>query len=137
MIEKGGFAWDISMLAHSSGSLANNQYFFVYSTGTVTMGNGYVGVCLSSTDGSGRALGVLQNDPAASQAATVRLMGFTKIATEAAVTAPCLITCSTAGTAATASSTGNHVLGFALSSSATTSGEIIDALLIPGGVINL
>jgi len=131
-IEASGFRWDETFVAHSSGSLAAYQYFAVYSTGTATNGLGYVALCVNATNNASRMLGVLQNDPAASQAAEVRLLGVTKWATEAAVTAGVLVTCSTAGTAVTASTTAQVVVGKALTAAVSTSGEIIDVLLMPG-----
>ena len=132
-IEKSGWAFDLNFAAHSSGSLAAYQYFLVYSTGVATNSLPYVALCLNSTNGSGRAIGVMQNDPAAGQAAVVRVAGITKVATQATVSALDPICCSTAGTAETATTTGEFVIGMALSASATTSGEIIDALLWPSG----
>lgn len=125
--------WDLGCVAHSSGSLAAYQYFAVYSTGIYANGQPYVALSITSTNGANRALGVLQNDPAAGEPAEVRLLGVTKWATEAAVTAGSLVTCSTAGTALTATTTAHIVMGKALSASATTSGEIIDVLLLPMG----
>jgi hypothetical protein len=130
-IEKSGWAWDETFVAHSSGTLAGYQYYFVYSTGAATNGLPYVALCVNATNGTNRPLGVLQNDPAAGQAAVVRIMGITKIATEAAVTAGAIVTCSTGGTALTSTTTGNSAMGKALSTSATTSGEIINLLLAP------
>jgi hypothetical protein len=132
-IEKSGFAWDETFAAHSSGSLAAYQYFAVYSTGVATNGLGYVALCITSTNGANRAIGVLQNDPAAGQAADVRLLGITKWATSATVSAGALVTCGTDGTALSATTTAHVVLGKALSASVSTSGELIDVLLFPMG----
>jgi hypothetical protein len=133
MIEASGFKFDLGCVAHSSGTLATAKYFAVYSTGIAADGQPYVALCLTSTNGNNRALGVLQNNPAASEAAEVRLIGITKWATEAVVAAGAQVTCSTAGCALTATTTAHTVMGRALSASATTSGEIIDVLLLPNG----
>lgn len=132
-LEKSGWAWDETFTAHSSGSLATSQYFCVYSTGTCTNSLGYVALCITSTNGTNRAIGVLQNNPAAGQPAEVRLRGVTKMATSAVVTAGAQVTCGTDGTALTASTTAHTVLGKALSASASTSGEIITVLFDPQG----
>lgn len=132
-IEKGGGAVDITFIAHAAGSLAAYQYFGVYTSGVSTNGLPYVTVCTQTSSATGRCIGVLQNDPAASAPAIVRVAGITKMATVAAVTAGALVGCSTSGTAFTVTSSAHYILGVALSTSASTSGELIDVLLQPGG----
>jgi hypothetical protein len=135
-IEKSGGAVDLTFVAHAAGSLAAYQYFGVYSTGVCSNGLPYVTLCAQTSNATGRMLGVLQNDPIASAPAIVRVSGITKMATVTAITAGALVGCSTGGCAFTVTSSAHYIIGVALSTTASTSGELIDVLLQPGGSLN-
>lgn len=92
---------------NAGADLTGKQFFFVKldaSGDVVLAGNGE------------RAIGVLQNDPAQDEAASVRLEGISKVVSGAAVTLPNLIGSDAAGKAVPAAST-DQTLGEALSTS--------------------
>lgn len=77
------------------------------------------------------AIGVLQNDPADTEAATIAIVGSTtKVVAGAAITEGAKITTDNEGRAVTAS-TGNQIHGTAMLG-AGAAGEIISVLLQPG-----
>jgi hypothetical protein len=81
-----------------------------------------------------RALGVLQDDPAAAgRAGTVCIGGRTKVKAGAAVAVGALIGSDAAGKAVTAAS-GDVVLGVAMSA-ASADGEIISMVFAPGHLV--
>jgi hypothetical protein len=133
MIQSGQF-YEETFICASSASLASNQYYIVAATTTTTSG-GRPGVvlCASSTNGTAGAMGVNQGTPAVSQATPVRMfgMGTSKIVATStgsvALGAP--VCCSTLGTAMTADTTGQTVIGKALSASTGASGVQIEVLL--------
>lgn len=90
-------------------------------------GDNEVDVC----DAQGEiAVGVLQNDPGAGEAALVRFLGTTKVVAGAAITKGARVTTGAAGKAETAA-TGDYVLGRALEAAAAD-GDIIEVLLALG-----
>ena len=88
----------------------------------------------SSVTGNGiKAIGVLQNAPAASQAATVRLLGITKCVVDGAAGAITPGSCLAAdgvGRGLATTTTGDEIFGIALAGS-TTKNDIIPVFLTP------
>jgi hypothetical protein len=121
MAAEGGFVWDESYTA--AASLASNQYYIIKSTGADT-----ANLCTGSSGGSAGPRGVVQNDPASGQAATVRHLGKTKISAGGTVSIGDLITCTTGGQALAATTTGQLCIGRANSAS-TAAGQVIEAFL--------
>jgi hypothetical protein len=94
------------------------QYHFVMVTGVHQVG---------LADGSGAAIGVLQNKPqGVGQAATVGYHGVTKVVSDVPITAGAKVASSADGQAAVAGAT--NAVGTALSTS-VNAGELIDVLL--------
>lgn len=124
MALEGGFAYDESFT--STGAPAQ------YSLVKVSAFN-VAGLCTSATGGSAAAVGVLQNDPATGQPATVRKFGLSKILAGEAIAVGDPITCSTGGTAIVANTTGEFVIARACSAS-TASGQVIEAFVCPQGL---
>ena len=67
----------ILITLEAAADLSSSQYLFLK-----TDANGKVNVCTAITD---RPIGVLQNKPASGEAATVMVVGCTKIVTDAAL----------------------------------------------------
>ena len=67
----------ISITLEAAADLSSSQFLFVK-----TDADGKVNVCTALTD---RPIGVLQNKPTSGQAATVMVVGLTKIVTDAAL----------------------------------------------------
>lgn len=82
------------------------------------------------TTAGGGALGVVQNDPAVGEAATIMLDGVSKVVAGAAVAAGADIASDTEGRAV-AASTNNRILGIALEE-ASSAGAIIAVALVRG-----
>jgi len=121
---------DITLV--SSTGLTGNQYYIVRSTGsdsTYSGGNGTCLLCTSATGGLNGAKGVLQNDPDTGQAATVRVVGLTKLVASAAIGVGDLVGCTTGGTGVTTATTGQFYIGRAESAS-TAAGQIISVRLV-------
>jgi hypothetical protein len=131
--ETGGLVWDETFICHTSSGI--NKYCVVTSTGAGDGGYLYIGMCLSATAGANGPIGILQDDLDASEPGRVRIMGISKAATVAVVAANAVVTCSTDATAVSAATSGQKIIGRALTASATTSGEIIEVMLYPGGMI--
>ena len=115
---------DLSFAAGAN--FATKQYLFVVVTAANT-----VSVVDSTTD---NATGVLQDNPPAGKGATVRVYGVSKVVSDGSGTAISVwdpIRSDTTGKAVKAS-TGEQVLGRALSAS-SASGTVIDVLLTPNG----
>lgn len=133
MAAASGFFWDESFVAATSASLASAQFSIVtLSTGTTLNGRGPIVLCTSSTQGVTGAMGVLQDNPAAGVAGSVRLAGITKClaTTSAAVTQGAFITCTTGGMGMVADTSGQLVIGKALSgSTGLVSGSLFDLLI--------
>ena len=110
----------------AAADLSSSLYYVVRSTGGMT-----VALCTSATGGISRAKGVLVNEPASGQEATVRTYGFSKAVAGGAITAGDLIVSSTAGTVITTTgTTGQWVLGWADTAS-TASGQTISIFIDP------
>jgi len=124
------YVWDESFKAlvdfstTGGAGYGNRQFCFV----CMSSGEGSVALCTGSSGGSGGAIGVLQNAPTSGHAATVRILGKTKIYTSAAVAIGAHITASTEGAAVTAASTGQYAFGMAVSTS-TAAGQLVEVLL--------
>jgi hypothetical protein len=106
----------------AAADLSAKQYYFMK-----VDSNGKAAVC---GDGE-KAIGVLQNDPASGQAATVGVDGVTKVVASAAITKGTAVASSSAGKAA-APGTSDVIVGIALTSSGAD-GDIISVLLYPMG----
>lgn len=124
MALEGGFAYDESFT--SSGSIAQ------YSVVKVSAFN----VCALSIGSSGTAaaaIGILQNDPATGQPATVRKFGLSKATCGGTVAVGDPLTSSTGGTVITAGTTGQFVFARACSAS-TAAGQLIEVFVCPQGM---
>jgi len=134
MSNQSGFFWEESFLCSTGASLASNQYYIVMSTGLSTLNQNLVSLCVSATAGVGRAIGVLQNSPSNSpqQTAAVRIEGITKVVatTTGSVAYGDPLTCSTAGTAMTAGTTGQYVFAQSLMASTGGANTLIEARLV-------
>lgn len=129
MAYEGGDVIDLSFTATSgTGILSNLQFYAVKNSAA-----GVVALSTSSTSGVGRAIGILQNDPASNEAATVRVLGYSKWVCGEAITFGDPLTCSSSGTAFTANTTGEWVVGIAHSAT-TAAGQILTARVISGYV---
>ena len=111
----------------TTASLASAQYYFVKSTAP--------NLCSLATGSSFMAaavVGVLQNDPGASQPATVRMLGISNLEVDGSSTAILygdLLVCSTAGTGIKASANLQYACARAME--ATTETHIIEAFIAP------
>ena len=118
------FVFDRSFTAATD--LSSYQFYIVSSSAA-----GVVSLCTSSTgDAVTRAIGVLQNNPTAGNAANVRLLGVSKCyaSSSGAVTISSRVSASTGGGAQVAS-TGSWCIGHALSASTGGAGSLIEVLL--------
>lgn len=104
------------LTANSTG-LASYQYYLVQLETTA-------GKVKLSTSATSKTIGVLQNDPAANEAAEVAFAGVFKAAAEASVSIGDWVTASSTGRAKTTTTTSNYILGVALDAS-STAGNII------------
>jgi len=103
--------------------LSTKQYLVV----ELGAGDNQVDVC----DAQGEiSIGVLQNDPAAGEAALVQFLGTTKAVAGAAITKGARVTTGAAGKVE-AAATGDYVIGRALEA-AGADGDIIEVLLTLG-----
>jgi hypothetical protein len=106
--------------------LSAGQYYFVSvaSDGQVDL-----------TGDGAQADGVLLNDPAAAgRAATVCILGKTKVTAGGAITAGGKIACDSSGRAVAAATTGDEILGVALTT-VTTAGEVVEIIFNPNGTV--
>src|SRR3990167_4759828 len=101
-------------------SLASSQYKFVKAASTANE-------VVVGTSATSAVLGVLQNDPADGEEASVLYAGVARVLSEASVTYGSFITCSTTGRAKTTTTVDNLVLGKALE--AGNAGDIIKVLI--------
>jgi hypothetical protein len=131
MINETGNEADFSLYAAST--MTSKQYYTIQTTAVAVNGLATAKLCTAgTTNGSNRVFGVLQNTPKLGESAKVRLWGITKAATVSAVSFGDMLTGSTSGAVATAT-TDNYTIGQALSASASTSGELITMILFNGG----
>lgn len=105
----------------ASADLSSKQYHFVEVSGVLTVAS-----CNATTD---KSLGILQNDPTSGAAASVAIMGTSKITAGGAITAGDLIAPKADGRAQTAVAT-QYARAIALQTS-TTDGQIIECVLLP------
>jgi hypothetical protein len=115
----------ISISLKAAADLSTKQHLFVELTAAQT-----VNVCNATTD---LAIGVLNNKPdAAGKAAEVDILGTTKVVASAALAAGTKVAPTAAGKAQAAVST--QVPRAILLEASTADGDIVEALLIDGGV---
>jgi hypothetical protein len=105
-----GYGTDITLLAGAD--LSTKQHYAVKVDAT--------GKAVLAALGE-HAIGVLQNKPGNGQAATIRILGATKMVAGGAVAAGALVTPNAAGKGAVAGA-GNYILGVAL----TAAGQDLD-----------
>lgn len=117
----------VCISAAATGDLSSSQFYIMK-----WAAQDVVGLCTSSTMNAAAAIGVLQNDPTTGQAAEVLVFGPTKVVAGEAITVGSLLTCSTAGTANIANTTGEYCWGRALSAS-TASAQVIEAFCFSFG----
>lgn len=117
---------DLSMTASTAGG-ALEQYGIVRSTAADT-----IALCTSSINDVNRGMGILQNDPASGQAATVRWLGKSKCVAGGTINIGDLVTSTTVGRALAAGTTGQSVIGTA-NSATTAAGQLFDVFLGIGG----
>lgn len=121
-------AYDIPVLDISKPTatdLAANQFYLIEDDGS---GNAKL-VAAAAQLG---ITGVLQNDPASGQVATVRVAGVTKCVAGAAVAAGAMIVSNAAGEGVTYGGTGGGVVGIA-QDAAAAAGDLFSLLLLPIG----
>lgn len=109
----------------AGGDLSAKQYYFVKLSAENT-----VVVCAGTTD---IPIGVVQNKPESGEAATVRILGKTKVNADAALTVGALIGCAADGQAApyvNGTDTTKYPRGI-VTKAADNAGEIAEALLAP------
>lgn len=106
----------------ATGSLASNQYYVVCAGSTAAT------VKVATTAATDPILGILQNDPAASEAAEVAFMGVCMAAAETSVGYGDKVTCSTTGRVKSTTTDKDEVIGIALQAS-TAAGDIIPVML--------
>jgi predicted RecA/RadA family phage recombinase len=106
----------------ATATLAAKQYYIVQASSTA----GEVKVC--TTPASDPVLGVVQNDPAAGEAADVAFSGVCKAAAETGVSFGDRVTCSATSRVKTTTTDGDRIVGIALAAS-TAAGDIIPLAL--------
>lgn len=127
MAFEGGLVNDLSFTATSgTGILSDHQFHAVKLSAA-----GVVALSTSSTGGTARVVGILQNDPASDEAATVRVLGYSKWECGEAIALNDALVCSSSGTAFVANTTGEYVVGWAASAT-TAAGQILTAYINPG-----
>jgi len=108
-------------------SLTTKQYYFVEYSGV-----DQIDVCDAAAD---RVIGVLMNEPAANQAATVRILGIAPVVSDGsgtAIVAGDYVGSNSSGKAVKKATADYSVAGMAMDAS-TTDGKVIRVLLFPGG----
>lgn len=98
-------------------TLASSQYYIVQLASTA-------GQVKLATSGTSKIVGVVQNDPAAGEAANIAFAGVFKVAAETSVAIGDFITSSSTGRAKTTTTGGNSIIGKALDAS-SSAGDII------------
>ena len=123
MATKSGAIFDHSFKAEND--LSAKQYYLVEYSGV-----DQVDVCDAAAD---RAIGVLQNEPAANQGATVRLMGISMVVSDGsgtAIVAGDYLGPNSSGKAVKKATADYSAIGIAMDAS-TTDGAVIRVLMIP------
>lgn len=105
-------------------SMATKQYYVVKHASTA-------GQCKLASTSDDEILGVLQNEPAASESALVAVLGVCKAAAEASVTAGCALTASSTGRVKKTTTDKHKVVGYALEAS-SSAGDIIMINVVRG-----
>ena len=125
MAVSSGFAFDLPMSA--SGDLSSAQYYFVTQASTAKRVQVATGACGPAP------LGVLQNDPTSGEEATVRILGSTKVYTDAssAIVYGDFLTSGSDGQAVITTASAFHAM--ALEDLASGDGVVTEVLLIPHG----
>lgn len=122
MATESTFVYDESFQA--AADLSSLQFYIVKSTGL-----GLVSLCTGSSFGSAGPVGILQNTPSSNQAATVRLLGKSKVVAGAAIGIGTFVTATTAGTATAGTTAATLCIGRACSAS-TAAGQLIEVLML-------
>jgi hypothetical protein len=105
----------------ATSDLSSHQYKVVKLASTA----GQVKVSAAATDAH---LGILQNDPAAGEVASIAFVGVSKAVAAASVTAGSLLTANSTGQVKATTTGNDRVIGLALSAS-TNAGDIIRVML--------
>lgn len=133
MAAASGWFYDESFTAATSASLAAVQFTLVaFSTGTTINGRLPMIQCATASQGVAGLFGILQDTPAAGRAGDVRILGISKLVatTSAALTAGALVTSNAVGQGCVADTSGQLVIGRALSgSTALVAGSLVDVLI--------
>lgn len=133
MAAASGFFYDESFVCSTSASLASSQFTLVsLSTGSTINGRAPIVLCASATQGVSGLFGVLQDTPNVGRAGDVRILGVSKVVctTSAGVPQGSLITSNALGQAIVADTSGQLVIGKALSGSTSLAvGALIDVLI--------
>lgn len=101
----------------ATATLAAKQYYLVKASSTA-------GECKVGSANTDQIIGVVQNDPAAGEAAAIGIGGVLKVAAEASVSIGDMVTCSSTGRAKTTTTDGDVCIGSALDAS-SSAGDII------------
>ena len=118
------FVYDKSFVAAQDLSAA--QYYIVSSSA-----EDVVAICVASSGGgTGRAIGVVQNNPTSGNAANVRILGQSKVVASSSgtIAVGAYVGCSTGGLAVSAT-TGFLAIGTAMSATTGASGQIVEVLM--------
>jgi len=124
MATQSGFVFDHTFKAENS--LTTKQYYFVEYSGV-----DQIDVCDAAAD---RVIGVLMNEPAANQAASVRILGIAPVVSDGsgtAISAGDYVGSSSGGKAVKKATADYSVAGMALDAS-SVDGKVIRVLLMPG-----
>lgn len=119
-----GQYWSIPGLVATS-TLASSQYYVVQLSSTA-------GEVKLATSGTSKIIGIVQNDPAAGEAADVAFVGIVKAACEASTTIGAYLTSSSTGRVKITTTDTNTAVGIALEAY-STAGGIIRVLM--GGIV--
>lgn len=87
----------------------------------------------SATDNQDTIVGVLENKPEAGEAASVQILGTSKVVASAAISRGDRVTATTGGKAVATTTDGDSVAGIALEA-ASAEDDIIEILLTPGSL---
>ena len=140
------FVWDESFVSNmdmsSATTFAGSAYIATYGCAfmivqsTGLSGNAkYASMCLSSTGtGTAMPIGVVQNTPTSGHAATVRLMGRSKLLASSSGTIAYgdFVSSTTWGAGISITTSGGRVLGIARSASTGAAGQLVEVDLTGG-----
>ena len=125
MATKSGFVYDESFVAEQT--FAAKQFYIAELSAT----EGQVDVCDAAAD---RGIGVIQNNPVAGGAATVRILGKSQVISDGSGTAIAIgdyVGPNSSGKAVKKATADYSAIGIALQAS-SADGTIIEVLLMPG-----